>query len=42
MVFIDDAGDPGFKEGSSDNFVMAAVLFEDVETANILMQEIDT
>ena len=42
MVFIDDSGDPGFKEGSSDNFVMAAVVFEDVETANILMQEIDT
>lgn len=40
-MFIDDSGDPGFKKGSSDNFVMAAIVFEDAEIANMLMQEID-
>ncbi len=31
IVFIDDSGDPGFKfkEGSSEHFVIAAIIFED-------------
>ena len=28
LIFIDDSGDPGFKSVSSDNFVMAAALFQ--------------
>ncbi len=34
LVFIDDSGDPGFKKGvSSSNFILAAALFIDPETA---------
>lgn len=40
LVFIDDSGDPGFKAGSSDHFVIAAALFMDSETAESLMYEI--
>lgn len=41
LVFIDDSGDPGFKEGtSSSTFVLAAALFIDSETATTLNDEI--
>lgn len=34
LIFIDDSGDPGFKEGvSSSNFILAAALFIDSDTA---------
>lgn len=33
LVFIDDSGDPGFKGATSANFVMAAALFVDPDTA---------
>ncbi len=37
LVFIDDSGDPGFKKGvSSSNFVLAAALFMDSETATLV------
>lgn len=37
LVFIDDSGDPGFKKGiSSSNFILAAALFMDSETAKIV------
>ena len=33
FVFIDDSGDPGFKgAASSQNFIMAAVLFNDPDS----------
>ena len=40
LVFIDDSGDPGFKEVSSSNFVMAAALFIDPEVAVSLSERI--
>lgn len=41
LVFIDDSGDPGFKEGaSSSTFVLAAALFIDPEIATIVNKEI--
>lgn len=37
LVFIDDSGDPGFKEGaSSSDFVLAAALFIDPDTATLV------
>ncbi len=34
LVFIDDSGDPGFKEGaSSNNFIIASAVFADQEIA---------
>ncbi len=37
LVFIDDSGDPGFKNGvSSSNFVLAAALFLDPKTATLV------
>lgn len=37
LVFIDDSGDPGFKEGaSSSTFVLAAALFIDPEVATLV------
>lgn len=41
LIFIDDSGDPGFKKESSSNFVMAAVVFNDVRTVDMTTQEID-
>ena len=41
LVFIDDSGDPGFKDGASDNFVIAAVLFLDSKVAESLMYEVE-
>lgn len=36
LVFIDDSGDPGFKKGaSSSNFILAAALFMDPDTAKL-------
>ena len=41
LVFIDDSGDPGFKEGaSSSTFVLVAALFIDPEIATIVNREI--
>ncbi|MDO4742380.1 MAG: DUF3800 domain-containing protein [Candidatus Saccharibacteria bacterium] len=41
LVFIDDSGDPGFKEGaSSSTFVLAAALFIDPEIATFVNKEI--
>lgn len=41
LVFIDDSGDPGFKEGaSSSTFVLAAALFIDPEIATIVNKKI--
>ncbi|MDR2538986.1 MAG: DUF3800 domain-containing protein [Bifidobacteriaceae bacterium] len=42
LVFIDDSGDPGFKlgGGSSDFFVIAAVIFDSVDDANKLREKI--
>ena len=40
LIFIDDSGDPGFKDASSVNFVMAAAIFMDEETATKLNAEI--
>ncbi|MBR3256759.1 DUF3800 domain-containing protein [Candidatus Saccharibacteria bacterium] len=35
LVFIDDSGDPGFKEGaSSSNFIMASAVFIEPKTAS--------
>lgn len=37
LIFIDDSGDPGFKEGvSSSNFILAAALFIDSDTAKLV------
>ena len=41
LVFIDDSGDPGFKETSSRNFVMAAAVFIDSGVADDLSKRID-
>ena len=41
LVFIDDSGDPGFKSTSSDNFVMAAALFFEIDEAESVMREIN-
>lgn len=41
LIFIDDSGDPGFKEGvSSPTFVLAAALFIDIEEATELNKAI--
>lgn len=41
LVFIDDSGDPGFKEGtSSSSFVLAAALFIDPVVATCVNNEI--
>jgi len=41
LIFIDDSGDPGFKEGvSSSNFILAAALFIDSETAKLVNETI--
>ncbi len=41
LVFIDDSGDPGFKEGvSSSTLVLAAALFINPEIATIVNKEI--
>ena len=40
LVFIDDSGDPGFKESSSTNFVMAAAVFIDSDVADELSDRI--
>lgn len=43
LVFIDDSGDPGFKQGiSSSNFVLAAALFIDPKTATLVNEAIST
>lgn len=42
LIFIDDSGDPGFKKVSSDNLVMAAVVFDGpdvVQNLNSKIQE---
>lgn len=37
LIFIDDSGDPGFKKGvSSSNFILAAALFMDSDTAKLV------
>ena len=37
LIFIDDSGDPGFKKGvSSSNFILAAALFIDPDTAKLV------
>lgn len=42
LVFIDDSGDPGFKDGmGSSNFVMAAAIFVNPEVAESIMYEIE-
>ena len=41
LVFVDDSGDPGFKSGSSDNFVVAAALFMEPSIAESVMKEMD-
>ena len=33
LIFIDDSGDPGFKKASSSNFVLAAVVFANLDDA---------
>ena len=40
LIFIDDSGDPGFRDVSSNHFVMAAAIFTDSQTAKQLSQEI--
>lgn len=41
LVFIDDSGDPGFKDGaSSSTFVLAAALFIDPDVATLINKEI--
>ena len=40
LIFIDDSGDPGFKEVSSSNFVIAAALFVCPEVAISLSDRI--
>lgn len=40
LIFIDDSGDPGFKYASSNNFVMAAVLFTKPKVATMLSEKI--
>ena len=40
LIFIDDSGDPGFRDTSSNHFVMAAAIFTDPYTAKKLSQEI--
>ena len=40
LIFVDDSGDPGFKEGSSSNFVMAAAVFIDPKVAAALSQRL--
>lgn len=40
LIFIDDSGDPGFKPASSPNFVMAAAVFDNPETADSLSRQI--
>lgn len=40
LIFIDDSGDPGFKDVSSSNFIMAAVLFTDLEVAELVSERI--
>ena len=40
LIFIDDSGDPGLKEVSSSNFVMAAALFMNPEVAISLSERI--
>lgn len=42
LIFIDDSGDPGFKPASSPNFVMAAAVFDNPETADSLSKAIST
>ena len=41
LIFIDDSGDPGFRDTSSSNFVMAAAIFTDIDTAKSLMPKSD-
>ena len=40
LVFVDDSGDPGFKELSSTNFIMAAAVFIDPDVAMLLSKRI--
>ena len=40
LVFIDDSGDPGFKNTSSDNFIMAAAVFIEPKVAESLSKRI--
>ena len=40
LVFIDDSGDPGFKNTSSDNFIMAAAVFIEPKVADRLSKSI--
>ena len=40
LIFIDDSGDPGFKVASSDNFVMAAIVFRNPKVAETVVREI--
>ena len=40
LIFIDDSGDPGFKNVSSVNFVMAAAIFIDPEAATMVNEAI--
>ena len=39
LVFIDDSGDPGFKNSPSENFIMAAALFFDPKIATEVAEE---
>ena len=42
LVFIDEAGCPGFRPSSSDYFVIALVIFEDSKTAEAVDKRIDS
>ncbi len=41
LVFIDESGDPGFKQGASPIFVAAMVIFEDDECAAVTQAAIE-
>jgi len=40
LVFVDDSGDPGLKNTSSNNFVIAAALFINPRVAETLSEQI--
>ena len=40
LVFIDDSGDPGFKDASSSRLIMAAALFTNPQEATTLSKRI--
>lgn len=41
IVFIDEAGCPGFRPGSSEYFVIALVIFEDPTIAELVDKRIE-